>query len=208
MTGTRPPFVFIGDSVTEFWARDRPFFAENGYLGRGVGGETSGQIAARFSADVLGVHPLRVHILAGTNDIAENGGPIALAEIARNVAGMAEAAERAGIGVVIGAVPPSDGYPWRPGVAARHKIVALNEMLEHCAGRAGHAFVDYHSGMRLPDGSPDPALLPDGVHPSVLGYARMEEVFDRALRRPGLGRLRRLAGRALFLRPDRQSRFP
>lgn len=204
----RPSFVFTGDSVTEFWARDRTFFADRGYLARGIGGETSGQIAARFRSDVLDLRPVRVHILAGTNDIAENGGPIALADIARNVIGMAQAAAAAGIGVAIGAVPPTDDYPWRPGLAPRHAITRLNAMLERHAAEAGHVFIDYHGAMRLRDGSPDPSLLPDGVHPSPLGYARMEAVFDRAMRGPGWSRLTRLAQRAILCRPARRSRSP
>lgn len=194
--------------MTEFWARDRTFFADRGYLGRGIGGETSGQIAARFRPDVLDLRPARVHILAGTNDIAENGGPVALSDTARNVIGMAEAAAAAGIGVAIGAIPPTDDYSWRPDLAPRHAIIRLNAMLERLAGEAGHVFVDYHEALRRPDGSPDPGLLPDGVHPSPLGYARMEAAFDRAMRGPVWTRLTRLARRAIPRRPTRRSRSP
>ena len=34
--------VFMGNSITEGWARMRPgFFADNGYIGRGISGQTS-----------------------------------------------------------------------------------------------------------------------------------------------------------------------
>lgn len=41
--------VFMGNSITEGWARMRPgFFADNGYIGRGISGQTSAEMLARF----------------------------------------------------------------------------------------------------------------------------------------------------------------
>ena len=50
--------VFMGNSITEGWARMRPgFFADNGYIGRGISGQTSAEMLARFRPDVIELDP-------------------------------------------------------------------------------------------------------------------------------------------------------
>jgi len=64
--------VFMGNSITEGWARVHPdWFKENNYFGRGISGQTSPQMLLRFYADVIALEPDVVVINAGTNDIAE-----------------------------------------------------------------------------------------------------------------------------------------
>src|SRR5512140_1794737 len=71
--------VFMGDSITELWDRDSgKFFANKGYLGRGIGGQTTPQMLVRFQQDVVALKPKVVVINAGTNDIAGNTGPSSL----------------------------------------------------------------------------------------------------------------------------------
>ena len=55
-SGDFPEVVFMGNSITENWALYHPdFFIEHHYCGRGIGGQTSTQMLARFSDD--GCHP-------------------------------------------------------------------------------------------------------------------------------------------------------
>src|SRR6476620_2723536 len=50
--------VFMGDSITELWDRDSgKFFASKGYLGRGIGGQTTPQMLVRFQQDVVALKP-------------------------------------------------------------------------------------------------------------------------------------------------------
>ena len=68
--------VFLGDSITQGWFDRHPaFFTDNGFIGRGIGGQTTAQMLARFWPDVIALKPAAVHLLAGTNDIAGNTGP-------------------------------------------------------------------------------------------------------------------------------------
>ena len=68
--------VFMGNSITEGWVRTHPdFFKTNGYIGRGISGQTSYQFLLRFREDVINLSPALVVINAGTNDVAENVGP-------------------------------------------------------------------------------------------------------------------------------------
>ena len=65
--------VFMGNSITEGWVRTHPdFFKINGYIGRGISGQTSYQFLLRFREDVINLSPALVVINAGTNDVAEN----------------------------------------------------------------------------------------------------------------------------------------
>ena len=46
--------VFMGNSITEGWVRTHPdFFKTNGYIGRGISGQTSYQFLLRFREDVI-----------------------------------------------------------------------------------------------------------------------------------------------------------
>ena len=73
----RPKVVFIGDSITEGWYSAHPsFFDANGFAARGISGQVTAQMLARFQCDVVAQRPRAVVILAGTNDIARNNGPI------------------------------------------------------------------------------------------------------------------------------------
>src|SRR5947209_18317282 len=68
--------VFIGDSITEGWMDKRPGFFTRGRINRGIGGQTSSQMALRMYSDVVALRPKAVHSMAGTNDIAGNTGPM------------------------------------------------------------------------------------------------------------------------------------
>ncbi len=104
--------VFMGDSITDGWIRLSPkFFADNpGYVDRGISGQTTPQMLIRFRPDVIALKPKVVVILAGTNDIAGNTGPMTLEMIEDNFASMAELAKANHIKVVLSSVMPVCDY--------------------------------------------------------------------------------------------------
>src|ERR1700730_14372681 len=75
--------VFFGDSITDMWKLDVSFPGKP-YINRGISGQTTPQLLIRFRPDVIDLHPKGVVILAGTNDIAGNTGPMSLQEIEAN----------------------------------------------------------------------------------------------------------------------------
>jgi hypothetical protein len=91
--------VFFGDSITDNWHLEQ-YFPGKPYLNRGVGGQTTPQMLVRFRQDVIELHPKIVVILAGTNDIAGNTGPMRLEDIEANYASFAELAQANNIRVV------------------------------------------------------------------------------------------------------------
>ena len=180
---TAPAVVFMGNSITEGWGRNRPeFFAENNFACRGISGQVSAQMLCRFRADAINLRPKAVVILAGTNDIAGNNGPIENEHIAENIVSMAELALAAGIRPILCSVLPAAKYPWRPEIeSVPEKIADLNARLQQYAAERGLTWVDYYSAMDAGDGSMRSEYTRDGVHPTPEGYTVMEAVIRPAL---------------------------
>ncbi len=133
---SRPTAVFLGDSITQGWARSDPaFFASNGLVGRGISGQVTGQTLLRFQQDVVGLHPKVVHFMIGTNDVAGNAGPTTYGDIERNLIAMIQLGRGNGILVVLATVPPAADVPWRRGKAPAQKITQLNSWIRDYAGR-------------------------------------------------------------------------
>lgn len=97
-SGEFPEVVFMGNSITEYWALYHPeFFKQHNYCGRGIGGQTSTQMLARFTADVVNLHPKAVVIMAGTNDVAHNAYWVVPDKVVENVVAMCQLARDNGI---------------------------------------------------------------------------------------------------------------
>jgi lysophospholipase L1-like esterase len=179
---TAPRVVFMGDSITELWKVARPdFFGEN-YVDRGVSGQTTGQMLVRFRQDVIALKPTVVHILAGTNDFAGNGGPTTQEAIKNNIASMVDLATANDIRVVLGSVPPAGAFPWRPSVLepAQH-IVEMNEWLRRFARERNLIYVDYHEPLADERDAMKQTFSNDGVHPNRDGYSVMEPLARHAI---------------------------
>jgi len=177
--------VFMGNSITEAWERiDADFFKNDNYINRGISGQVTHQMLLRFRKDVINLHPKVVIILAGTNDIAQNSGYVAIEEIAENIKSMAELAENHGIKVILCSVLPAIDYPWRPGLKPAGKIIKLNELIKNYATKKKFAYVDYYSSMADGQGGlkvPDYTTATDLVHPNSEGYKVMEKLIQPAI---------------------------
>ncbi|AHF11918.1 lipase [Barnesiella viscericola DSM 18177] len=172
--------VFIGNSITAGWVNQHPdFFTRNGYIGRGISGQTSYQMLLRFREDVVALAPEVVVINAATNDIAENTGPYVEEYTLGNIASMADLARANGIKVILTTTLPSAHFGWNPAIKdAPAKITALNNRLREYAQEQGIPFVDYYSDMVNPEDEGQQAQYTgDGVHPNSQGYDVMEALI-------------------------------
>lgn len=173
--------VFIGDSITENWLLADPGYFSGQVVNRGIGAQTSAQILVRFRADVVALHPAAVHILAGTNDVAGNNGPLRPQDFQNNIESMVDIARANGIRVILGSIPPSAAFSWQPALRPAPRIEALNTWMKEYAARKGLGYVDYHSALRGSSGELNPALGNDGVHPNRDGYAVMRRLAEAVL---------------------------
>jgi lysophospholipase L1-like esterase len=184
--------VFMGDSITDAWVSPQfgGFFPGKPYVDRGISGQTTPQMLIRFRPDVIALQPKVVVILAGTNDIAGNTGPMTLEQIEANLASMAELAKANKIRVVLASVLPVSNYGHdqqgnpldmrtnRP----PQKILELNTWIKKYAADKGHTYLDYFSAMVDAQGLLQGELSEDGLHPNAKGYAVMSPLAEQAIR--------------------------
>lgn len=174
--------VFMGNSITEGWLQANPsFFEGKPYVNRGIGGQTTPQMLLRFRQDVIDLNPKIVVILAGTNDIAENTGPITLEQIRDNMLSMVELANSNGIIPIVCSVLPAYDYPWRPGKSPNVKIPRLNGMLEAMCSEQKVPYLDYFSAMADDRNGLPPKYTTDEVHLTKAGYDVMEDLVEKAI---------------------------
>ncbi|WP_435625559.1 SGNH/GDSL hydrolase family protein [Flagellimonas sp.] len=174
--------VFMGNSITEGWSTTLPeFFKGKPFINRGISGQTTPQMLLRFRQDVIDLKPEVVHILAGTNDIAENTGPISLEQIRDNVLSMVQLAKANGIKPIVCSVLPAYDYPWRPNKNPNIKIPKLNAMLAEIAAENSVMYLDYFSEMADNRNGLPQKYTTDEVHLTKAGYEVLERVFQKAI---------------------------
>jgi len=179
-----PEVVFMGNSITENWARFHPeFFTEHNYLGRGIGGQTSAHMLVRFQSDVIDLHPKAVVIMAGTNDVARNEFWVSPEQVVNNVISMCTLAQANGIIPIISSIPPCKSFVWRPEIEdAGQTIVDINKSLKAYAEENHLVYVDYHSALVDENLGLPKALSNDGCHPNPDTYYLMEGMVVKAIK--------------------------
>ena len=146
-------------------------------LNRGVNGERSDQIAARFDRDVLAERPDAVIIIAGVNDVYQ-GRPAA--QVTPVLQGLYERASRAAIPVVAGSIVPYNTAT----AAANAAMHEINRWIQdEAARRPNLRFVDTRAATASATDPDKLAGSPDGLHPDLDGYRRMAEALEPALAR-------------------------
>ena len=174
----KPKVVFMGDSITEGWAKEDPgFFTDNNFIGRGISGQTTSHMLVRFRRDVIDLAPKYVVILAGTNDIARNNGDISLENALGNIISMCELAKANKIRPILCAVLPATGFYWRPEVKEpAGDIIRLNEMIKEYAAAEKIPYVDFHTPLKDENDGLPLVHAADGVHPNLQCYKIMEGI--------------------------------
>ena len=132
-------------------------------LNRGVNGERSDQVRARFERDVVAARPRAVVIIAGVNDVYQGR---TVEPITAQLAAMYARARHAGIPVVAGSIIPYN-------TATPEQNARMRRINDWIRQQPGIAFVDTRAAVAA---SHDPDSLfdsPDGLHPTPEGYLRM-----------------------------------
>jgi lysophospholipase L1-like esterase len=140
----------------------------------------------RFRQDVIALQPKVVVILAGTNDIAGNTGPMRLEDIEADYASLAELAAANHIRVVFSSVLPVHNYTDRSkdffAQRSPEKILALNKWLKNYVdAHPDCLYLDYFTALVDDKGLMKKDLADDGLNPNTAGYKIMAPLAEVAI---------------------------
>ncbi|UAK25041.1 GDSL-type esterase/lipase family protein [Sphingomonas nostoxanthinifaciens] len=177
----QPRTVFIGDSITAFWSAVAPRWFRPGWINKGVSGDTTAQMLARFSADVLAARPRVVHIMGGTNDLWRGMPGAGAATSIANIGAMIQLARANRIAVVL-AAPPPIGAQAEQMFEYPDFFPALRDGIERHARAFGVIHVDYARALAR-SGALKRQYTTDGIHLTSAGYRAMRGHAEAAIRK-------------------------
>jgi lysophospholipase L1-like esterase len=185
-TPKNPRIVFMGDSITDVW-RLNEYFPDRDFINRGISGQVTSQMLARFKADVLDLRPDAVLILGGTNDLARN---VPLVAIENNYQVMSDLASLYRIKVIFASVLPVSDYHKADNASYERTVTrpplyinALNDWLEKLCSQRGYTYLNYFDAVRDNRGMLQSDLSDDGLHPNSKGYRVMAPLVLEAIQR-------------------------
>ena len=184
--GKLPRAVFLGDSLSELW-RLNEYFPGRDFINRGISGQTSIQILARFAQDVAALRPRAVLIQAGTNDIARGIPPNAIED---DLTMMGDLAKARGIKPLFASILPVSDYHKDAGPAFEMTkthppatIQKINQWIQDYCRSERFTYVDYYAAMVDSSGQMQADLSDDGLQPNAKGYRVMSPIALEALGR-------------------------
>ena len=181
-TDPAPAWMSIsGSNVVITWHAS--FFTNNDYVDKGVSGQNTSEMVARYQTDVLAQDPWCVVIMGGTNDLAQG---VSQSQIMTNIKSMAEQAAAKDMKVVLCSVTPCNmSYSKLSPKEKGTHIVALNKKIKEYADEKGFAYCDYHKDLVAANGLSLKAeyCLYDALHPNPDAYTVMEGIIRPIIRK-------------------------
>jgi lysophospholipase L1-like esterase len=172
--------LFIGDSITRRWAESpalwEKHYAHRGAANFGVGSDATQHVLWRIQHGELdGISPRVVVVLAGTNNIGVDPVHEIVEGVALITRTIQQKLKRTRV-LLLALFPRRD---------AMELVRAVNAGLAALDNGGTVRFLDIGDAFLAPDGLPDPALMPDGLHCAEPGYvrwaARMEPLLSEML---------------------------
>jgi lysophospholipase L1-like esterase len=173
--------VFLGDSIMEYWgSRSGTWFSHEGWINRGIGGQTTAQLLLRERQDMLDLHPKAVVLEGGANDMRLGFSPT---EIRNSLLTMGELADAHHIRVFVAEMTPvCDCVRPLTGLRTVDRIHGLNQMLAELCRQKHWTLLHFNQPLADANGLMQAELTVDGVHPNDKGYALLAPVAENALR--------------------------
>jgi lysophospholipase L1-like esterase len=172
--------LFFGDSITERFPTDAPelwrqHMEPRGVLDAGVSGDRTEHLLWRLQHGNLDGPPAAgVVVLIGTNDVGYDRPPEDVAEgIRADLLYLRERLPGAGI-LLLGLWPRGES----PDGRLRQATVAVNRLIRNCGDDRAVVYADIGGVLLDPEGRLDPAISPDRLHFTRLGYARLVPRLD------------------------------
>lgn len=170
--------VFVGDSITEFFALKKYLGRHYPLLNRGIAGIDSVWLLEHLDVQVLDLEPSKVLIMIGTNDI---GRGYQVRDIVNRLTEMVVKIRSQLLTTeiyVLSVLPVNEGQTYRETVKIRNNqtMADLNQQLSVLPGVT---FVDLYQCLLDPEGQLAPRFTRDGLHLSPAGYEAISEIIIR-----------------------------
>lgn len=168
--------LLMGDSITDWWSRSAAdlyveLFAPLNCANFGIAGDrTQGVLWRMENGELEGYSPRLMMLMIGTNNLSgRRGPPNTPAEIAMGIAAIVTKfrttfpdARVLLLGVFPRGAEPDSQY--------REPIRQINELIANLDDGEYVRFMDIGERFLEPDGSISGEVMPDGLHPSAVGY--------------------------------------
>lgn len=191
----RDKIVCLGDSIT-YGYPDGPDYSwvklvaeatGHVFINRGISGETTGQMLARFASDVAAEKPAYVIFAGGHND---GWMGIAMEEVENNIRQVVDLALQQGIcPILVLPAPLNMEQLLQNFQGTREDAEKYNNTLQKIRNWIGHYAtdnglftLDYYSPLLDTTGQGIPSLLLDGGHPTHEGYRVLGEAAIKQLK--------------------------
>ena len=172
--------LFLGDSLTERFDPQvwHDHMETRGVFNAGISGDRTEHLRWRLEHGNLdGPPPAAVVVLIGTNDLTHGGRgrppEVAAAGIRANLLYLRQRLPAARI-LLLGLWPREESSDSR----LRRETVAVNQLIQKCGDDGAVVYADIGGVLFDPDGRLSPAISPDRLHFSALGYARLAPRLD------------------------------
>lgn len=187
-------FLFIGDSITDFW--DLSLYFQHDYnfiVNRGIGGDIISTLCRRFYADCIQLKPTHVILQIGINNanalepniwkaLPGKSLDLVLQKAKEDYLQLLELAETHNIKPIIGSLLPTN-MTFSPVNKERQQyVIEMNKFLSEYCQKKNLIYVDYFKDLVKEDGlSIIDHITQEGLHPLVHGYNIMAETLRKTL---------------------------
>jgi len=176
--------VFYGSSSVDMWnlAKDCPRVS---FLNRGIGGETSRDLAMRFGQDVSSLKPAAAIIFFGSCNDFWPDKRMSTAETKSNLIKMARYAERNKIKLAIGSISPVNDYLPDKDLVTSHPVAVVQELnawIKDFCQKNGHVFIDFYTPVADASSKLAASYTDDGMHCNAVGYEQWKLRVVQALK--------------------------
>lgn len=187
-------FVFIGDSITDFWEINAYLGGSNKMvINRGIGGDTTEFVLKRFDADVVQLKPKHCILMIGINDAwdleddpwTQKKGMDIEDVISRaycNIYEMIKKAKENNINLILCSILPTNMEFTNKNKERSSYVLEVNKRLKAISNKEELIYVNYYSAFvengqtYVKDG-----LTAEGLHPNTKGYNIMIEILRNTL---------------------------
>jgi lysophospholipase L1-like esterase len=169
--------VFLGDSITQYWETASGAaiwdadFASLGAANFGIAGDTTQNVLGRVEGGDLDGNPRVVVLMIGNNDLSHGSSAEQTAQGIASVVQAIHSASPASKVLLLGVLPTDVPF-------LNANIPEVNTLISALAAEPYVTYLNPGVQFEQADGSAQPGLLKDGVHPDASGYQVLANAID------------------------------